>query len=92
MDKSTLTSVQKVIVAGDVVGDIYASGMVEIKLSGSVLGNIECPRISIVDGAKFRGSIDTGPRAGTTLRLDSPKADSAKMSHSSSLGKLFPRF
>ncbi len=83
---------KSVIIAGDVIGNIFASEMVEIKLSGSVLGNIECPRISILDGAKFRGSIDTGPRADTALRHDSPKTESAKMSHSSSLGKLLSRF
>src|SRR5437899_10349131 len=51
------------IISGNVIGDIYASEMVEIKLSGSVQGNVRCPRISIVDGAKFRGSIDTETKA-----------------------------
>ena len=44
-------------IAGDVIGNIFASEMVEIKLSGSVPGNIECPRTSIVDGGKFTGRI-----------------------------------
>jgi cytoskeletal protein CcmA (bactofilin family) len=44
---------KSVIVAGDVIGNIFASEVVEIKLSGSVLGNIKCPRISVVDGANL---------------------------------------
>ena len=83
---------KNVIIAGDVIGNIFAREMVEIKLSGSVLGNIKCPRISILDGAKFNGSIDTDTGSGTAPMLGLQKADSAKMSHSSSLSKLFARF
>ena len=92
---------KSVIIAGDVIGNIFASEMVEIRLSGSVLGNIKCSRISILDGAKFNGGIDTDTGSGTALKLDLQKeppsasslaADSAKMSHGSSLGKLFSRF
>ena len=83
---------KSVIIAGEVIGNIFASEMVEIRLSGSVLGNIKCPRISIFDGAKFNGSIDTDAGSGTAPKLGLQKADSAKMSHSSSLGKLFSSF
>jgi cytoskeletal protein CcmA (bactofilin family) len=48
------------IIAGDLVGNISASELVDIKLSGSMQGNITCPRVSIVEGAKFKGRIDTG--------------------------------
>ena len=82
---------RSVIIAGDVIGNIFASEMVEIKLSGSVLGNIKCPRISILDGAKFNGSIDTDAGSDIAPKLSLQKADSAKMSHSSSLSRLFSR-
>ena len=82
---------KSVVIAGNLMGNIYASDMVEIKLSGSVQGNVKCPRISIVDGAKFKGSIDTETRAGASTRLDLPKTEFAKMSRGSSLGKLFSR-
>src|SRR2546422_53684 len=62
-----------VIIAGNVIGDIAASEMVEIKSSGSVAGSIKCPRISIADGAKFKGSIDTEAKANTTARPDLSK-------------------
>ena len=83
---------KSVIIAGDVIGNIFASEMVEIKLSGSVLGNIKCPRISILDGAKFNGSIDTDAGSDIAPKLSLQKADSAKMSRSSSLSNLFPGF
>jgi cytoskeletal protein CcmA (bactofilin family) len=78
-----------VTIRGNVVGNIYASGLVEIKASASVVGNIKASRISLADGARFKGSIDTEIRTETTTGLDLPKAASAQMGHNSSLGKLF---
>lgn len=82
---------KSVIIAGDVIGNIFASEMVEIKLSGSVLGNIRCPRISVVDGAEFTGRINTETGAEAITRLDSLKAESAKMGHGSSSGGVFSK-
>ena len=47
-----------VIVLGTVNGNITASDRVEIREAGSVDGNIVSPRVSIADGAHFRGSVD----------------------------------
>ena len=52
-------------VNGMVVGSISADELVEIKASGSVVGDIESSRISIADGAYFRGSVDLRRSAGT---------------------------
>src|SRR2546422_7791572 len=41
-----------VTIRGNVVGNIYASGLVEIKSSGSVVGDIKASRISFADGAR----------------------------------------
>ena len=70
---------KSVIIAGDVIGTIFASELVEIRLSGSVQGTIQCPRVSLVDGAKFTGRIDTGRTAEDKTRLGLQKAQSAKM-------------
>jgi cytoskeletal protein CcmA (bactofilin family) len=75
---------KSVIVAGEVVGDIYADEMVEIKLSGSVRGNISCPRISIVDGAKFQGRINTEIGAQTRRGPDPPMTRIVRLSPSES--------
>jgi len=45
-------------VFGEVVGDITALDKVTIAPSGSVDGDITAPRISIADGARFKGKID----------------------------------
>lgn len=70
---------KSVTIAGSVIGSIFASELVEIKDSGSVQGNIQCPRISLVDGAKFTGRIDTERTADVAKRLGLPKTQTAKM-------------
>ena len=70
---------KSVIIAGDVIGSIFASEMVEIRLSGSVQGTVQCPRVSLVDGAKFTGRIDTEKTADVTAGHGLAKAQSAKM-------------
>lgn len=49
---------KNVTIIGSVVGNITASDIIEIKTSGSVMGDIKAPRISIADGAHFKGTVD----------------------------------
>lgn len=70
---------RSVIIAGDVIGNISASEIVEIQLSGSMAGNIRCPRISILDGAKFKGRVDMETKADTTARADLSRAAAAHL-------------
>ena len=51
----------EVIVSGKVVGNVHARGRVEIKRDGSVVGDISSARISIEDGAHFKGRIEIDP-------------------------------
>lgn len=48
-------------VEGQVTGDISGAEKVIITKSGRVLGNIVAPRVTLEDGAKFKGSIDMDP-------------------------------
>ena len=48
-------------VDGQVTGDISGSEKVIISKSGRVKGNIVAPRVTLEDGAKFKGSIDMDP-------------------------------
>ena len=48
-------------VDGEVQGDITGSEKVIISRSGNVRGNIKAPRMTLEDGAKFKGSIDMDP-------------------------------
>lgn len=50
--------VRNITVNGKVVGNIYAGELTEITATGSVEGDIESSRISVIDGAYFRGSVD----------------------------------
>lgn len=47
-----------ILVEGKVNGDLYASERISIRESAKIEGNIYAPRISLDDGARFRGAID----------------------------------
>ena len=47
-----------VVVQGEVKGNVTATEKVDIRDNGSVDGDVAAPRVSIADGAHFRGSID----------------------------------
>ena len=48
-------------IAGEVRGDLSGSEKVVISSSGNVHGNIVAPRMTLEDGAIFKGSIDMDP-------------------------------
>jgi cytoskeletal protein CcmA (bactofilin family) len=50
-----------VIVYGKIIGNLYASDRVDVKTDGSVIGDISTARISIEDGAHFKGRIEIDP-------------------------------
>jgi len=47
-----------IVIAGDVQGHAYAKERVEIAPTGRLNGDIAAPRITIADGAHFKGSVD----------------------------------
>jgi cytoskeletal protein CcmA (bactofilin family) len=47
-----------VVVYGYVKGNVRATGRIEIKKGGSVIGNLTTAQIMIEDGADFKGSIE----------------------------------
>jgi cytoskeletal protein CcmA (bactofilin family) len=60
-------------VDGQVQGDITGTEKVIISRSGNVRGNIKAPRMTLEDGAKFKGSIDMDP--GDSKPAAKPVAD-----------------
>ena len=46
---------------GEVTGDISGTEKVIVSKTGLVKGNIVAPRVTLEDGAKFKGSIDMDP-------------------------------
>jgi len=65
-------------VAGEVRGDLVGTEKVIILCSGNVHGNIVAPRMTLEDGAIFKGSIDMDPgepvKAKTPLPVKQPIA------------------
>jgi cytoskeletal protein CcmA (bactofilin family) len=49
---------RNVVIEGEVEGDVYGSDSVSIKETAKVRGNIFTPKISISEGAHFKGGID----------------------------------
>lgn len=50
-----------IVVYGRVTGNVFAKDRVDIKRDGSIVGDISSSRISIEDGAQFRGRIEIDP-------------------------------
>lgn len=61
---------RNVIVHGRVDGDIHASDRVELRKSASLAGDIATARVSIEDGAYFKGSIDIQKPEPTPPRVE----------------------
>jgi cytoskeletal protein CcmA (bactofilin family) len=49
---------RSVTVEGEVEGDLHAEEHIAIRKSGKVHGNVSAPRVTIEDGAMFKGTID----------------------------------
>jgi cytoskeletal protein CcmA (bactofilin family) len=53
-----LVSARAVLVAGTLEGDVHGSERVEVAASGKLLGDICAPRVTIAEGAFFKGKIE----------------------------------
>jgi len=56
---------REVVVYGKVVGNLRARDRVDVKKDGSVVGDISTARITIEDGAQFKGRIEIDPGKAT---------------------------
>lgn len=54
---------KSIAVDGETKGDLYATERVSIHVNARVQGNIIAPRVSIEEGAHFKGSIEMDPAA-----------------------------
>ena len=52
-----------IAVDGETKGDLYATERVSVHVNARVQGNIIAPRVSIEEGAHFKGSIEMDPAA-----------------------------
>ena len=58
-----------VTVYGKIVGNVQADSRVDIKRDGSIVGDISTARISIEDGAHFKGRIEIDPARSSAKAL-----------------------
>ena len=74
-----------IIIHGEVTGNVTATEKVDIRDNGSVNGDVSAPRLSIADGAHFRGSIDMqrGTAKGAEPHAAASSAAEAKPAHPS---------
>ncbi|MGB5258723.1 MAG: polymer-forming cytoskeletal protein [Woeseiaceae bacterium] len=54
---------KSIAVDGETKGDLYATERVSVHVNARVQGNIISPRVSIEEGAHFKGSIEMDPAA-----------------------------
>jgi cytoskeletal protein CcmA (bactofilin family) len=67
---------REVVVLGKVRGNIQASDRVDIRSEGSLTGDVAAARISIEDGAYFKGGIDIR-KPGDTKNGPAPSSEAA---------------
>ncbi len=61
-------------VDGSIEGDLTGDERVVVRESGNVRGNIIAPRVSLEDGAKFKGSIDMEPKSEHASKSNRPNS------------------
>jgi cytoskeletal protein CcmA (bactofilin family) len=67
---------REIVVLGKVRGNLTASDRVDIRSDGSLTGDVVAARISIEDGAFFKGGIDIR-KGGQTTQKEESKSSSA---------------
>jgi len=71
---------RSVTVEGEVKGDLRGEEQVVLKRTSRVQGNIQAPRVTVEDGARFRGGIDMGePTPAGAERSPAARREPAKV-------------
>lgn len=51
-------SATSVVVAGQITGNVSASDRVDLQAGGKLVGDVKTARLTIADGASFKGNVD----------------------------------
>ena len=68
-------SARKMIIGGKVEGKLRGQEIIEIKATGKVLGDIFTKKISIAEGAKLNGKIETEVNEGRVIDYKSKREE-----------------
>ena len=75
-------NVKNAVISGVLVGNVQAEELVHVTDEGRVVGDINAPRVILVDGASFRGNVDMGEfdvgRSESTSARSRPVVERAK--------------
>ena len=70
-----------IAVDGFVEGDLYGAERITVRKTAEIRGNLTAPRVSLEDGARFKGSIEMDPDAvATAMGTGQPKSRPAPVS------------
>lgn len=47
-------------IAGQLIGDVHATERVDLQAGGRLTGDVKAARLTIADGATFKGTVDMG--------------------------------
>ena len=61
-----------VVIAGLVHGNVVAGDKVEVASTGTMMGDIRAPRVVLIDGCRFKGSIDMESKSATASTAAAP--------------------
>ena len=70
-------SAREVIVRGRIDGKVVGSERIQIASSGQIIGEIQCERLAIEDGAILRGKVETGRPLAKPLETRSAAASAS---------------
>ena len=74
---------RSITVDGTTEGDLFASERIAIRATANVRGNLVAPRISLEDGARFKGSVEMDQQAVEKAVGTTPSSKSESKSDSS---------
>lgn len=72
-------SAGEVLVSGNLKGNIFARGRIEVRNDGSVTGDLTTPQVFIEEGALFKGSIEIEKSPEKEVALDEKEPRPAKV-------------
>jgi len=73
---------REIVVLGKVRGNVSATDRVDIRAEGALTGDVAAARISIEDGAFFKGGIDIRKPDAKTSSAAAPAPEASKAAHS----------
>jgi cytoskeletal protein CcmA (bactofilin family) len=62
---------RNIVIEGTVEGDLHGGASVNVSATANVRGNIAAPRVGIIEGAQFNGSVDMSSAPATARRAPS---------------------